>query len=53
MMLIDRSRPFTASEADVSQTGGNVQILHLELLHLRFLCKKSSPGTLIGLKRVK
>ena len=30
-MLIDRSRAFTASEADVSQTGGNVQILHLEL----------------------
>ena len=30
-MLIDRSGAFTASEADVSQTGGNVHILHLEL----------------------
>ena len=56
-MLIDRSGVFTASEADVSQTGGNVHILHLELrlffLHLRFFCKKSFPGTLISLKRVK
>ena len=45
-----------ASEADVSQTWGNVHILHLELdyfLHLRFFCKKSFPGTLISLKRVK
>ena len=30
-MLIDRSRAFAASEADVSETGGNVHILHLEL----------------------
>ena len=30
-VLIDRSGAFTASEADVSQIGGNVQILHLEL----------------------
>ena len=55
-MLIDMSGVFTASEADVSQTGGNVHILHLELdyfLHLRFFCKKSFPGTLISLKRVK
>ena len=55
-MLIDMSGAFTASEADVSQTGGNVHILHLELdyfLHLRFFCKESFPGTLISLKRVK
>ena len=55
-MLIDRSGAFTASEADVSQTGGNVHILHLKsdyFLHLRFFCKKSFPGTLISLKRVK
>ena len=55
-MLIDRSGAFTASEADVSQTGSNVHILHLELdyfLHLRFFCKKSFPLTLISLKRVK
>ena len=55
-MLIDMSGAFTASEADVSQTGGNVHILHLELdyfLHLRFFCKKSFPETLISLKRVK
>ena len=55
-MLIDRSGAFTASEADVFQTGCNVQILHLELdyfLHLRFFCKKSFLGTLISLKRVK
>ena len=55
-MLIDRSGAFTASEADVSQTGGNVHILHLELhyfLHLCFFCKKSFPGTLISLERVK
>ena len=55
-MLIDMSGAFTALEADVSQTGGNVHILHLELdyfLHLRFFCKKSFPGTLISLKRVK
>ena len=54
-MLIDMSGAFKASEADVSQTGGNVHILHLELdyfLHLRFFCK-SFPGTLISLKRVK
>ena len=31
MMLIDRSEAFTASEADLSQTEGNVSILHLEL----------------------
>ena len=30
-MLIDMSGAFTMSEADVSQTEGNVQILHLEL----------------------
>ena len=30
-MLTDRSGAFTASEADASQTGGNAQILHLEL----------------------
>ena len=56
MMLIDESRAFTASEADVSQTGGNVQILHLEsdyCLQVHFFCKKSFPGTLISLKRVK
>ena len=41
-----------ASKADVSQTGGNVQILHRELDHLHFFCKKSFPGTLISLKRV-
>ena len=56
-MLIDRTRDFTASEAGVSQTGGNVHILHLELdyflLHLGFFCKKSFLGTLISLKRVK
>ena len=32
-MLIDRSGAFTASEADVSQTGGNVQILDFESDH--------------------
>ena len=30
-MLIDMSGTFMASEADASQTGGDVQILHLEL----------------------
>ena len=51
-MLVDRSGAFTTSETDVSQTGGNVQILHLEL-DLRFFCKKSFLGTLISLKKVK
>ena len=54
-MLIDRSGAFTVSEANVSQTEGDVQILHLELdhfLHLCFFCNKSA-GTLISLKRVK
>ena len=31
MMLIDMSGAFTAPEAGVSQTGGNVHILHREL----------------------
>ena len=54
-MLIDMSGAFTASEADVSQIGGNVQILHLELDYFCIcaFCKKSFPGTLISLKRVK
>ena len=30
-MLIDTNGAFRVSEADVSQTGGNVQILHLKL----------------------
>ena len=44
-----------ASEADVSQTGGNIQILHLELDYFCIcaFCKKYFPGTLISLKRVK
>ena len=37
-MLIDMSAAFTASEADVSQTGGNVHILHLELDYFLHLC---------------
>ena len=55
-MLIDRSGSFTPSEADVSQTGGNVHILHLELDYLFCICTfsaRSLPGTLISLKRVK
>ena len=46
-MLIDRGRAFMVLEADVSLTGGNVQILHLELDYF-CICTfsaKSFPGT--------
>ena len=54
-MLIDKSGAFTALEADISQTGGNIQILHLKLDYFRLcaFCKKYFPGILISLKRVK
>ena len=54
-MLIDMSGAFTALETNVSQTGGNVHILHFELDYFCIFasCKKFFSGTLISLKRVE
>ena len=51
-MLIDRSGAFTASEADVLQTGGNVHILHLELDYF-FAFALFLQEVFSSLKRVK